>query len=60
MVESLEGLHESQPFADIKAAAGSPKFSPDGRWLAYCSNESKTPGLRASISRTGRENTGVK
>jgi WD40 repeat protein len=43
MVESLEGDHESHPFADIKAAAGSPKFSPDGRWLAYCSNESKKP-----------------
>ncbi len=43
MVESLKGEHESRPFADIKAAAGSPKFSPDGRWLAYCSNESKKP-----------------
>ena len=43
MVESLKGDHESRPFADIKAAAGSPKFSPDGRWLAYCSNESKQP-----------------
>jgi hypothetical protein len=43
MVESLEGDHESRPFADIKAAAGSPKFSPDGRWLAYCSNETKKP-----------------
>jgi eukaryotic-like serine/threonine-protein kinase len=43
MIESLEGDHESRPFADIKAAAGSPKFSPDGRWLAYCSNESKKP-----------------
>lgn len=41
IVESLEGDHESHPFADIHAAAGSPKFSPDGRWLAYCSNESK-------------------
>ena len=43
MVESLAEDHESHPFADIKAAAGSPKFSPDGRWLAYCSNESKKP-----------------
>ena len=43
MVESLEGVHESHPFADIKASAGSAKFSPDGRWLAYCSNETKTP-----------------
>lgn len=44
MVESLvEGDHESHPFADIKAAAGSPKFSPDGHWLAYCSSETKKP-----------------
>jgi dipeptidyl aminopeptidase/acylaminoacyl peptidase len=40
MVASLEGDHQSRPFADIKAPAGSPKFSPDGHWLAYCSNES--------------------
>jgi eukaryotic-like serine/threonine-protein kinase len=43
MVESLEGDHESHPFVDIKASAGSAKFSPDGHWLAYCSNETKTP-----------------
>ncbi len=43
MVQSLKDDHESHPFADIKAGAGSPKFSPDGRWLAYCSNESKKP-----------------
>ena len=43
MVEALGGDHESHPFADIKASAGSPKFSPDGRWIAYCSNETKRP-----------------
>lgn len=43
MVESLDGGHESHPFADIKGSAGSAKFSPDGRWLAYCSNETKRP-----------------
>ena len=40
MVASLEGDGRSRAFADIKAPAGSPKFSPDGRWLTYCSNES--------------------
>jgi Tol biopolymer transport system component len=40
MVESLNGAHESRSFVDVKAPAGSPKFSPDGRWVAYCSNES--------------------
>ncbi len=29
-----------QPVAQSKFPAGSAKFSPDGRWLAYCSNES--------------------
>lgn len=43
MVESLTGGHESHPISDINAVAGSPKFSPDGRWVAYCSNETKTP-----------------
>jgi serine/threonine-protein kinase len=43
LVASAEGQHESRAFADIKAPAGSPKFSPDGRWLAYCSNESGIP-----------------
>ena len=28
------------PFAQTKFAEGSPKFSPDGRWIAYTSNES--------------------
>jgi hypothetical protein len=43
MVESLVGDRASRPFVDVKADAGSPKFSPDGRWLAYCSNETKKP-----------------
>ena len=42
MVASLEG-DGSRPFTDIKASAGSPKFSPDGHWVAYCSNESGKP-----------------
>ena len=42
MVASL-GDRQSRRFADINAPAGSPKFSPDGKWLAYCSNESGKP-----------------
>ena len=63
MVESLEGGHESRSFADVKAPAGSPKFSPDGRWLAYCSNESGKaqvyvqafpgPGAKIQVSNDG-------
>jgi serine/threonine-protein kinase len=42
MVASLDD-QQSRPIVDVRAPAGSPKFSPDGRWLAYCSNESGTP-----------------
>jgi len=31
------------PFIRTKFSEGSPKFSPDGRWLAYSSNESGRP-----------------
>ena len=43
MVAHLDGSHESQLIDKEKAPEGSPKFSPDGRWLAYCSNESGRP-----------------
>jgi hypothetical protein len=62
MVASLDD-HKSRSFADIKAPAGSPKFSPDGRWLAYCSNESGKaqvyvqafpgPGAKIQVSNDG-------
>jgi eukaryotic-like serine/threonine-protein kinase len=42
MVAHLDG-REAEVFAGAKAPAGSSKFSPDGRWLAYCSNESGRP-----------------
>jgi hypothetical protein len=43
MVVSFEGGRPAQPFNPTKFAQGSPKLSPDGRWLAYCSNESGKP-----------------
>jgi hypothetical protein len=43
MVAHLEGDHQAVSFDKQKAPEGSPKFSPDGRWLAYCSNESGKP-----------------
>jgi serine/threonine protein kinase len=39
-VVSLQGDGTPRPLDDSKYAQGSPKFSPDGRWLGYCSNES--------------------
>jgi tRNA A-37 threonylcarbamoyl transferase component Bud32 len=42
-VMSLEGDPKPQVLDELAFAQGSPKFSPDGRWLAYCTNESGRP-----------------
>jgi serine/threonine-protein kinase len=39
----LDGNRPAEPADNEKGPEGSPKFSPDGRWLAYCSNESGKP-----------------
>ena len=43
MIARLDGNHQAESIDNEKAPEGSPKFSPDGRWLAYCSNESGKP-----------------
>jgi hypothetical protein len=43
MVAHLDGSRQAETFAVGRAPQGSSKFSPDGRWLAYCSNESGRP-----------------
>jgi serine/threonine-protein kinase len=43
MIASLDGSHQPESIDKEKAPEGSPKFSVDGRWLAYCSNESGKP-----------------
>ncbi len=40
LVLPLKGERKPIPIARTKFVEGSPKFSPDGKWLAYCSNES--------------------
>lgn len=59
----LEGDRTPRPLDETTFAQGSPKFSPDGRWVAYCSNESKRmevyvqafpgPGAKVQISNNG-------
>jgi tRNA A-37 threonylcarbamoyl transferase component Bud32 len=39
-VLALEGTHPATPVARSRFGEGSAKFSPDGRWIAYSSNES--------------------
>jgi eukaryotic-like serine/threonine-protein kinase len=43
LVLPLHGERKPLPVAQSKFVEGSPKFSPDGQWLAYCSNESGRP-----------------
>src|SRR5207245_10075856 len=43
MIVPLTGDRKPRPLDNSKYAQGSPKFSPDGRWLAYCSPESGKP-----------------
>lgn len=42
-VLQLAGDAKPRPLDETKFAQGSPKVSPDGRWLAYCSSESGKP-----------------
>ncbi len=39
----VNGGGKPTPIARSKFVEGSPKFSPDGKWLAYCTNESGRP-----------------
>jgi eukaryotic-like serine/threonine-protein kinase len=39
----LEGNHEPQEFAKTGSLRGAARFSPNGRWIAYASNESGRP-----------------
>ncbi len=43
MLASTQGDAGARPMDNAKYVQGSPKFSPDGKWLAFCSNESRTP-----------------
>ena len=53
MITSLDGSVQPPPLDDTIFAQGSPKFSPDGRWLAYCTNESGRPQVYVKGFPTG-------
>src|SRR4029077_11465276 len=36
---SMDGNHQTRPLVQTKFNEGQPRFSPDGRWLAYLSDE---------------------
>ncbi len=59
----MEGDRKPQPFVKSKAQEGSARFSPDGKWVAYCTNESSRfevfvqpwpgPGPKIQVSSEG-------
>jgi Tol biopolymer transport system component len=53
MITTLDGSTQPQPLEDTKFAQGSAKFSPNGRWLAYCTNESGRPQVYVKGFPTG-------
>nr|MDQ2970043.1 hypothetical protein [Acidobacteriota bacterium] len=62
-VVAMDGERKPRAFAQTKFNEGSPRFSPDGRWIAYSSNESGRneiyvqeypgPGAKIQISTEG-------
>jgi Tol biopolymer transport system component len=62
-VLDMAGDRKPRPFAQTRFTEGSPKFSPDGRWIAYTSNESGRneiyvqaypgPGAKIQVSLNG-------
>jgi dipeptidyl aminopeptidase/acylaminoacyl peptidase len=62
-VMDVAGDRKPRPFVQTKFSEGSPKFSPDGRWIAYASNESGRneiyvqaypgPGAKVQVSTDG-------
>jgi Tol biopolymer transport system component len=62
-VMPMDGKRQARPFAQTRFNEGSPRFSPDGRWLAYVSDETGRaevyaqpfpgPGRRVRISADG-------
>ena len=62
-VFSTDGDRRPRPLVQTKFDEGSPKFSPDGKWVAYCSNESGQkevyvtpypgPGAKLQVSNAG-------
>lgn len=62
-VLSMDGDRKPRPLVQTNFDEGAPKFSPDGKWVAYCSNESGRaevyvtpypgPGARIQVSTDG-------
>ena len=58
-VLSLDGETTSEPFLDTPARENNPMFSPDGRWMAYVSDESGAPEVYLRQYPSGETRTQV-
>ena len=51
----LEGERKPAPWRSTRFNESSPRFSPDGRWIAYESNESGDPEIYVALTNGGGE-----
>jgi serine/threonine protein kinase/Tol biopolymer transport system component len=49
----LQGERRPSPWAHTRFIEASPRFSPDGRWIAYQSDESGTPEIYVALTQGG-------
>lgn len=52
---TLQGERKASPWLRSRFKEASPRFSPDGRWIAYESNESGSPEIYAALTEGGGE-----
>nr|MDQ5872460.1 hypothetical protein [Acidobacteriota bacterium] len=52
---TLQGERKASPWLRSRFKEASPRFSPDGRWIAYESDESGSPEIYAALTEGGGE-----
>ena len=52
-LRSMDGKEAPKPWAPTRFNQTSPRFSPDGRWIAYESDESETPAIYVALTDGG-------
>src|SRR5262245_46053758 len=50
---ALQGERRASPWARTRFTETSPRFSPDGRWIAYQSDESEVPEIYMALTQGG-------
>ena len=55
LVTSLDGSSKPRPLVNTPAFEGGAQFSPDGKWVAFSSNESAIPGFVKALKGSDRK-----